>query len=116
MAAVEQADTTVAREAVRPVAAAMMRLAVALEVLAVGGGVGLGGGRDGVLEAAGIASTVAKETEALAGGEGDGEDVDAEEVEAAGAVLAEAGHAVETLAQASIWVFVAYCVGCSCSL
>lgn len=105
--AVERTDTSTAgAEAVRPVAAAMMKLVVALEALsAVGGGAGPGG-PDGSLEAAAVASTAVRETEALAGGDEDGEELDAEEVEAAGAVLAEAGHAVKTLAQASIELFV----------
>lgn len=115
--AVERTDTSTAgaeagAEAVRPVAAAMMKLVVALEALSpVGGGAGPGG-PDGSLEAAAVASTAVRETEALAGGDEDEEELDAEEVEAAGAVLAEAGHAVKTLAQASIELFFFFSAMC----
>lgn len=111
VAAVERLESPSARERMRPAAAAVAELWTALRALRPARVGGLGGA-DQVVEAAGAASSAVKGANALMnatedGGGGDGggggeEVMDEEAAEAAGALLAQAGDAVETLAQVKI--------------
>ena len=114
MAAVERAEPAEARERARPAAAVVVRLAAVLKALRPER-VGESGRADDVLGKAELASGVVGEVDVLAMEEGgDGSDggggggggfaegpVDEEAVEAAGTILSEAGHAVDSLAQVS---------------
>lgn len=93
----------------QPAAAATVKLAAAVEALrsetviesaSVGGGGGGGGVEEHILSAAFDASTAVKHAERLSREEGEGGYDGAEhDVEAADAILTEAGLAVEKLAQ-----------------
>ncbi|CAM9302839.1 unnamed protein product, partial [Ectocarpus fasciculatus] len=106
LAAAERIEPAAARGQVQPAAAIIARMAAALEVLGPERVGGLGGA-EAVVEAAGAASIVVREAGTLTDGggeeeeeEGEGEKVvDEEEAEAAGALLVEAGDAVETFAK-----------------
>ena len=114
VAAVERSEPAEARGRVRPAAATAVNLAGALEALQPEQ-VGKSGRADDVIDKAGLASSVVREVGVLtleeghggggaggggAGGTTEGQ-VDEEAVEAAGAILSEAGLAVDSLAQVS---------------
>ncbi|CAM9572369.1 unnamed protein product [Ectocarpus sp. 12 AP-2014] len=105
LAAAERLEPAAAKGQVQPAAAIIARLAAALEVLGPERVGGLGGAGE-VVEAAGAASSVVRESRTLTdggGGEEEGDKVvDEDEAEAAGALLAEAGEAVETFTKVAV--------------
>lgn len=119
-AAAEQAEQgSAVRQKVRPLAAVTVKLATAVEGLRAG--VFAEGEAGDIISAARVASSVVKDVGLLMGeGEDGGEDdvfvaPGGEEArEAAGAVLAEAGQAVKTLAQVCTGGVRQFCCSCCC--
>ncbi|CAM9485723.1 unnamed protein product [Ectocarpus sp. 6 AP-2014] len=107
LAAAERLEPAAVRRQVQPAAAIIARLAAALEVLRPERVGGLGGAGE-VVEAARAASSVVRESGTFTDGGGEEEEeegdnvVDEEEAEAAGALLAEAGDAVETFTKVAV--------------
>lgn len=90
-----------AKEQVRPAAEATVKLAAALEGLLPENVGGLDGGAESVLSAAQVASNAVNKVEELSR-EGGPAAASGEDAEAAGAILAEAGQAVERLARVGV--------------